>query len=544
MGDLFDHVIVGGGTAAGIVAWRLIEAGRSVCVLEAGPPDRHIYHHMPAGFSKMLFDDRMTWQYASEPSLATAGRAIPIPQGRTLGGSSSVNGMAYVRGQASDFDRWAQLGNRDWAFEDVLPFFRRSEKYQDSGEDRYRGRSGRAAVGQRRWNRGVVDAIVAAAKKRGHPFNPDYNGSVQEGVGFFQSMIDRRGRRVSTATAFLHPAKQRGADVRTAALVTRLVISEGRAIGVDYLAGETQRRVLARHSVIVAAGPIGSPKLLQLSGIGPSPVLLSAGVPLVHRLAGVGENLSDHYGPRLVARLRPGVDSINAHARGLRLAGQVIRWMAGKPSILSLGVAQVHVYGKSERSLDLPDYSLHFGPLSYDVKAGGAPGATPRIALDELPGLTSGAWQMRPVSRGYVRIGSGNPLDAPVINPRYLAEDTDRRVVVAAMKEARAIMATPPLSALVESNLVPGDEVQSDDEWLDFVRRTGGTGFHLVGTCKMGPRSDGAAVVDDRLRVHGLEGLYVADSSIMPQIVSGNTVATTMMIAEKASDMIVADSRS
>lgn len=542
MSDLFDHVIVGGGTAAGILAWRLIEAGRSVCVLEAGPPDSSLYHHIPAGFSKMLFDDRVTWQYASEPNPATGARAIHLPQGRTLGGSSSVNGMAYVRGQAADFDHWAQLGNRGWTYEDVLPFFRRNERYLDNGDDKYRGRYGRVGVGMRPWGGAVVDALVKAAVERGHPSNSDYNGENQEGVGRFQSMIDR-GRRVSTATAFLHPARRRGADVRTGAMAHRLVITEGRATGVDYLFGRTQRRVSARHSVVVAAGPVGSPKLLQLSGIGPTAVLKSAGVQVLRELVGVGQNLHDHYGPRLVARLKAGVDSINAHTTGFALAGQILLWLTGRPNVLSLGAALVHVYGKSDRSLDLPDYSLHFAPLSYEVASGNSPGSRSVVKLDKLPGLTCGAWQMRPRSRGHVHIRSYDPLEQPLIDPRYLTEEIDRRVLVAAMKEARAIMTTPPLSELIECNLVPGEEVRSDDEWLDFVRKTGGTGFHLVGACKMGPRSDRAAVVDERLRVHSLDGLYVADSSIMPEIVSANTVAATMMIGEKASNMIVEDAR-
>ncbi|WP_066969811.1 GMC family oxidoreductase [Rhizorhabdus dicambivorans] len=539
---MFDHVIVGGGTAAGVMAWRLIEAGRSVCVLEAGPPDRRFYHRLPVGFSQMLFDDRTTWQYASEPNPATAGRAIHIPQGRTLGGSSSVNGMAYVRGQPADFDRWAELGNRGWSYADVLPLFRRSERYLGEGDDGYRGRAGRVSINTRLWQDATTDALVEAAMIRGHPFNQDYNGKEQRGVGYFQSMI-HRGRRVSTATAFLHPARRRGADVRTGALAHRLIIAEGRVTGVDYLSGGTRRRVSARHSVIVAAGPVGSPKLLQLSGIGPGEVLRHAGAPLRHELPGVGENLHDHYGPRLVARLKPGAASINARVTGLGLAGQTLRWLIGKPNALSIGAALIHVYGSSEPGSDRPDYSLHFAPLSYHVESGTAPGSRPVVKIDDRPGLTCGAWQMRPLSRGHVRIRSLDPHEQPVIDPRYLAEETDRRVIVAAMKEARAIFATPPLAQLVDHNLIPGDDVRSDEEWLDFVRQTGGTGFHLIGACRMGPRSDPLAVVDERLRVHGLEGLYVADSSIMPEMVSANTVAATMMIGEKASDLIVQDSR-
>lgn len=540
--ELFDHVIVGGGTAAGIMAWRLVQAGRSVCVLEAGPPDRHFYHRLPVGFSRMLFDDRATWQYASEPNPATAGRAIHLPQGRTLGGSSSVNGMAYVRGQPADFDRWAELGNRGWSYADVLPFFRRNERYLGEGDDAYRGREGRVAISTRLWNDATTDALIRAAMERGHPFNQDYNGREQRGVGYFQSMI-HRGQRVSTATAFLHPARRRGADVRTGALAQRLVIDEGRVTGVDYRSGGSERRVSARHSVIVAAGPIGSPKLLQLSGIGPAAVIRRVGGQVRHELPGVGENLHDHYGPRLVARMKPGADSINGHVTGLALVGQAARWLIGKPNALSIGAALIHVYGSSDASTKRPDYSLHFSPLSYHLEGGEGARSKPVVKIDDQPGLTCGAWQMRPLSRGYVHIRSLDPHEQPAIDPCYLSDEVDQRVIVAAMKEARAIFATPPLAEMIDCNLVPGDDVASDDEWLDFVRQTGGTGFHLIGACRMGPQSDPKAVVDDRLRVHGVGGLYVADSSIMPEMVSANTVAATMMIGEKASDMIIEDSR-
>lgn len=541
MSDLFDHVIVGGGTAAGIIAWRLTNAGRSVCVLEAGPSDGHFYHTIPIGFSQMLFNECMTWQYASEPNPATGNRAIHLPQGKTLGGSSAINGMAYVRGQPADYDGWAQLGNRGWSYEDVLPLFRRTERYL-GGDDKYRGRSGRVGVSTRPWDGAVIDALMKTAISRGHPLNPDYNGERQEGVGRFQSMIDR-GRRVSTATAFLHPAKRLGAHVRTGAMVHRLVMAEGHVNGVDYLLRGTQHRVLARHSVIVAAGPVGSPKLLQLSGIGSAAVLEAAGVEMRHHLAGVGENLQDHYGPLLSARLKSGVDSINRHVTGLPLVWQVFRWLAGKPSVLSLGAALVHIYGKSDRALDRPDYSVHFTPLSYELVGDGSASSRRIVKPHTAPGLSCGVWQMRPLSRGHIHIRSSDIQEPPLIDPRYLTDETDQRVLVAAMKEARAIMESPPLSALIECNLTPDNDVQSDEEWLDFVRQRGGTGFHLAGSCKMGPGSDRAAVVDERLRVHGLMGLYVADSSIMPEMVSANTVATTMMIGEKASDMIIEDSR-
>lgn len=531
MTDTFDHVIVGGGTAAGILAWRLGEAGRSVCVLEAGPPDRKFYHRVPAGFIKTLFDPEVTWQFASDPNPSSGNRAIQYTQGKTLGGSSSVNGMVYNRGQAADFDHWAQLGNRGWSYADVLPFFRRTERREGVADDAYRGREGRLAVTTSSWPNAVVDAFIASAEQRGHPFNPDYNGARQEGVGFYQSAIDR-GRRASTATAFLHPSRRlHGVDVRTGALVTRIVLDGKRASGVVYRRGGQEARVDARASVIVAAGAINSPKVLQLSGIGPASVLGDAGIAVAHGLAGVGENLHDHYSPRLVVRLRDGVDSLNAHVSGIPLAWQVLKWLAGRRSVLKLSPALVHLFGKSDPAFENPDYSLVFTPGSYKQGFIGR--------LDDFPGMTCGAWQMRPDSRGFVRIKSADPEDAPRIDPNYLTEESDRRVLISALKEARAVLSAPPLAPFVDHELFPGKATATDDEWLDFARNYGNSSYHLVGSCKMGPQSDRRAVVDSRLRVHGLDGLIVADSSVMPVIPSANTYAATTMVAEKASDMIL-----
>lgn len=532
MTDAFDYVIVGGGTAAGILAFRLTEAGRSVCVLEAGPPDDSFYHRVPAGFIKTLFDPRVTWQLASEPNPNSGGRAIQYTQGKTLGGSSSVNGMVYNRGQAADFDHWAQLGNRGWGYADVLPLFRRTERRVGAGDDAYRGRTGRLGVTTSPWPSKVVDAFVAAAVARGHPRNPDSNGATQEGVGFYQSAIDR-GSRASTATAFLHPARKRGADVRTEALVTRILLDGRRASGVAYLQGGAERRVAAQRGVIVSAGTTNSPKLLQLSGIGPAALLRRHGVEVILDLPGVGENFHDHYSPRLVARLKAGSDSLNAHVTGLALAWQVARWLLGRPSVLALSPALVHVFGKSSRALDNPDYSLVFTPGSYKQGFIGR--------LDDFPGMTCGAWQMRPESRGHVHIRSADPHAAPLLDPNYLAAETDRLVLVAALREARALLAAPALAPYFDHEIFPGRDVESDDEWLGFARQYGNSSYHLVGTCKMGPASDPMAVVDHRLHVHGIDGLRVIDASIMPVIASANTYASTMMIAEKGADLILED---
>ncbi len=530
MSETFDHVIVGGGTAAGILAWRLTEAGRSVCVLEAGPTDDAFYHKVPAGFIKTLFDPRVTWQLASQPNPNSGGRPIQYTQGKVLGGSSSVNGMVYNRGQRADFDHWAQLGNRGWGYDDILPLFRRTERRTGEGDDAYRGREGRLDVTTSPWPSAVVDAFVQSAVERGHPYNPDYNGARQEGVGRYQSAIGK-GRRASTATAFLHPARRRGAVVRTDALVTRILMDGRRATGVAYDHHGAPKRVFARRGVIVAAGTTNSPKLLQLSGIGPAALLQQMHIPVVHALDGVGENFHDHYSPRLVVRLREGVDTLNAHVTGLPLAGQVARWLFGRPSVLTLSPALVHVFGRSNPAFDITDYSLVFTPGSYKQGFIGR--------LDDFPGMTCGAWQMRPDSRGHVRIASPDPHDAPLLDANYLGEEKDRIVLIAALREARAILSGASLAPLTDHEIFPGPDVQSDDEWLGFARQYGNSSYHLVGTCKMGPAIDAAAVVDDRLRVHGLDGLMVADASVMPVIPSANTYATTMMIAEKAADMIL-----
>lgn len=535
MSDSFDYVIVGGGTAAGIVAFRLGEAGYSVCVLEAGPPDRGPYIHIPAGFSKTLFNPKLTWQFRTDPDPATGNRSVLYSQGKTLGGSSSLNGMIYNRGQPQDYDNWAQMGNHGWSYDDILPYFRRTERRcaPDVAPDPYfRGSNGRLTVTTAQWPNALETAFIASARNAGHPGNADYNGAVQEGVGAYQSAI-WKGRRVSTATAFLHPAASMfKVDIRTAAFATGIVLDGKRATGATYRQGGADRIVSARREVIVAAGAVNSPKLLQLSGIGPPGLLLSTGIAVRHELAGVGENFRDHYSPRIVARARRGVDSINLHVSGLRLLRQIALWAMGKPSVLATSPARVHVFGKSDPAMTMPDYAMMFAPASFRMGLVGV--------LDDFPGMTCGVWQQRPQSAGYVRIASPDPDVPPHVNPRWLTETGDQRVVLAALRAARRIFATEPLASLIDRELFPGLDHETDDELMAFAREKGATSYHLVGTCKMGPDSDSRAVVDDRLRVHGLAGLRVIDSSIMPMIPSANTAAATMMIAEKGSDMILA----
>jgi choline dehydrogenase len=530
--ESFDYVVIGGGSAACVLAYRLGEAGKSVCVLEAGPPDSNPYIRMPAGFMKTLFDPKVTWQFKHQPSAGTNGRKISVTQGRTLGGSSSVNGAVYNRGQPADFDGWAQFGNLGWSYQDVLPYFRRSERYLGGGSDTYRGRDGRLPVTAGRWTNPACEAFVEGAVQSGIPRNPDYNGQVQAGVGYYQSAI-YRNERWSAARAFLHPARRAFAvTVRTDAPVTRIVLDGKRAIGAQYRRPDRSVvEVRATRSVIVSAGTANTPKLLQLSGIGPAPLLKQHGIDVIHELPGVGANFRDHFSPRLVARAKPGVDSINSRVRGLRLGREMFNWMTNRPSVLAVSPVQVYAFWKSEPSMGAPDFAVSFTPGSYKEGVLGR--------LDDFPGMTCGVKQMRPESRGYVHIASADDRDDPILQPNFLDNEYDRRIVVRALKCARGLLNTRPMQDITDVEILPGPGVNSDDEWLDFAHRYGNSGYHLIGTAKMGPTTDTMAVVDPQLRVHGLEGLCVVDASVMPTMPSANTYAAVLMIAEKASDMLL-----
>lgn len=531
--DSFDYVIVGSGAAGSVLAGRLTEdPGVTVCVLEAGPPDRHPFIHIPGGFIKMLFNPDYTWQFKTEPSEGSGGRPILTTQGRTLGGSSSINGMVYNRGQAADFDSWAQRGNRGWSYADVLPYFRRNERRIGSGDDTYRGREGNIPVTDLDWIHPVNEAFIAGAEGLGLPRNADYNGASQPGVGYFQRAI-QNGFRRSAARMFLHPARVRGTlDVRTHARASAILFEGKRAIGVRYVDDRdrtTTQVVRARREVIVSTGTVNTARLLQISGVGPAGLLGDIGVPVVHELPGVGENFRDHYSVRMVARAKD-VTTMNELSRGLGLAGQIARWATGRPSILALSPSLVYWFWKSNDSVDGADLQGVFTPASY--KDGFV------SLLDDFPGMTCGVWQHRPESSGHVRARSDDPFQDPVIQPNYLASPYDQRVLVGGMRFARRLLRTPELAKYFEREQLPGDKIQSDDELLDFARRYGSTSYHLIGTARMGPASDPTAVVDDELRVHGMEGLRVVDASVMPTMVSANTYATTMMIAERASDLI------
>jgi choline dehydrogenase len=529
--DTFDYVVVGGGTGGCVVSGRLAAGTGTVCLLEAGPSDSHPLIQIPAGFFKLVFDSPLTWGFESEPGPHTAGRRLAAPQGRVLGGTSSINGMIYNRGQASDFNTWAQLGNRGWSFDDVLPYFMKSERRIGSGDSSYRGTSGPIPVRDMPWDHELCDAFIDAAVAEGIPRNSDYNGDVQFGVSRVQSTMGR-WRRMSAARAFLHPARRKGnIEVRTAAQVERIIIENRRAVGVSYRIGEKRVEIRARREVIVSCGTLNTPKVLQLSGLGPAELLNKIGIDVVEDLPGVGANLRDHYGGRLVARVKPGVKTINAAARAPGLIFEVVRWLFGQGSALHLGPIQACAFGISEPGLSDPDYTL--GLSSAMGKLGVA------AMLDEHPGLSIGGWPLRTASTGYVRARSVDAREPPEIQPNYLTDEIDQRVVVASLKMARRLLRGPRLSSLVVEEILPRNDVASDDEWLDFARTYGSSGFHFVGSCRMGPATDRMAVVDDQLRVRGIEALRVVDASVMPTMPSGNTNAPTMMIAEKAADMIL-----
>lgn len=532
--DSFDYVIVGAGAAGCVLANRLSEDGSAtVCVLEAGPPDSNPWIHVPAGFIKTLVDPRVTWQFRTTPTANTAGRAVPTTQGRTLGGSSSVNGMVYNRGQPADLDNWAQRGNRGWGYADCLPYYRRSENRIGHDPQGRHGRNpGGIPVTDMDWFHPVSEAFIEGCVNAGIPRNPDYNSGDQAGVGYFQRAI-HRGVRVSAARAFLHPAMRRpNLAVRTDARASRILFEGRRAVGVQYLAarGAPAQTVRARREVILSAGTANTARLLQVSGVGPADLLGAIGVPVVHELRGVGANFRDHYASRIVMRAKPGSVTLNQLARGHRLAGQVARWATNRPSILATVPSHVYVFWKSFEGLDAPDLQCVFTPGSY------AEGKV--YVLDSYPGVTAGAWQHRPESHGWVRARTADVFDDPDINPNYLSDANDRRVHVAGIRLIRRLLDTPEMRQHLEAETIPGRDVQTDDELLDFARRTGNTTYHLIGTAKMGPATDPGAVVGDRLLVHGMQGLRVADASIMPSMISANTYATVMMIAERAADFI------
>jgi len=526
-----DYIVVGAGSAGCVLATRLSEDGARVLLLEAGPRDWYPLIHVPAGILKLLANPLVNWNFASEPDPATGNRAIHWPRGRVLGGTSSINGMLYVRGNPADFDGWAQMGCQGWSFEEVLPFFRKSERYAP-GDAQWRGKDGPLPVEDYRTVLPLTHRFVEAAQQAGYRLSRDLNGAEPEGVGY--SQMTRNGRfRGSTARTFLAQAKGRAnLRVETGAVATRLLFEGRRCVGVAFRQGGVEREALAAREVIVSGGAVNSPHLLQISGIGPAAHLQGIGVEVRHDLPGVGGNLSDHYAVRISHRVK-GLVSINELSRGLRLAGEIVRWAAAAKGALTFGVTSAQVFARSRDGLASPDLQLLFTPASYDGARFGE--------LEREAGMTVAVCAVRPESRGTIMARSPDPLAAPAIRPNYLAAENDMRVLLSGVRQTRAIFAQPALAAHSLGETVPGPGLGDEAALADYVRRAGSILYHPVGTCRMGEGPE--AVVDARLRVHGLAGLRVIDASVMPTVTTGNTNAPTIMIAEKGAHMIREDAR-
>ncbi len=524
----YDFIIIGAGSAGSVLAHRLsADPATRVLLLEAGGQDRDPWIHIPAGFFRNIYNPRLNWGFETEPVPGFAGRSIPWPRGRVLGGSSALNGLVYIRGQKEDFDLWRQMGNPGWSYEDVLPYFRKAEN-QERGANEYHGAGGPLDVSDLRMDHPLHAVFIAAAKEAGYAFNADFNGATQEGVGVYQMTIRGR-RRCGAALAYLRPALgRRNLTVRTGALAERVLIEGSRAVGVAWRAGGVAQRARARAEILLAGGAVNSPQLLQLSGIGPAGLLAEHGIAVVADLPGVGENLQDHLNSRVVTRIARG-PTLNEISRSLPRQGLAgLAWLLARRGPLMMGAGPLGLFARTREGPATPDVQYHFMAGSLD-----RPGAP----MHPFPGASIACVPCRPESRGWIRIRSPDPAAPPRIQPNYLATENDRTTLIEGLRIARRLFGTAAMRPYVGGEVMPGTAVQTNEEWLAYIREKAGTGFHASGTCRMG--SDPMAVVDPALRVRGVGALRVIDASVMPTVVSGNTNAATVMIAEKAADMIL-----
>jgi choline dehydrogenase len=531
--DTFDFIIVGAGSAGCVLANRLTVSSRHrVLLLEAGPNNLHPWLHIPLGFGKLFSDRRFNWSYATEPQPECHNRKVIAPRGKVLGGSSSINGLIYIRGQAEDFNHWRQLGNAGWSFDDILPYFRKAEDNERGGNE-FHGVGGPLAVSDLRDRHPLALAYVEAAAQCGYPRNDDFNGAVQEGAGYYQTTM-RNGVRASTATGYLKQARRRAnLKVVPKALATRILFDGRRATGVEYVVGNDKRIARADAEVIVSSGAFNSPQLLQLSGLGPASLLKLHGIAVIADAPGVGNDLNDHISGRIMLRCKEPI-TLNDAVRtwsGKLLHG--LHYVLTRRGYLAVPAVSAACFLRAHPASATPDSQCSISLFSAQTIGG---------ELHPFPGVTGNCVLLRPESRGFVRIKSADPHEAPAIHPNYLATERDRETIVAGVKAMRCIFHAPAMARHIAEEIEPGKQCVSDDELLDFIRRRGSTTYHPVGTCRMG--QDQKAVVDERLRVRGFAGLRVVDASIMPAVVSGNTNAAVIMIGEKAADMILEDARS
>jgi choline dehydrogenase len=528
----WDYVIVGAGSAGCVLANRLSASGRMrVLLLEAGMRDTNAWIHIPLGYGKLFTDPRYNWMFESEPEPELNNRRIVQPRGKVLGGSSSINGLVHVRGQREDFDRWAGLGNNGWAYADVLPYFKKSEDFQH-GADAFHGVGGPLAVSSLPEPHELCDAFIAAAGEAGHPRNDDFNARRQEGAGYFH-VNARNGRRCSTAVGYLRPAERRSnLRVITEARATRVLFEGKHVVGVEFVAGGRAQQVRSAREVVLCAGAIQTPQLLQLSGVGPVELLARNDIAVVHASAGVGANLQDHLQSRLVYRCTRPItinDDLMSWWRQLKVG---MRYVLLRKGPLTVSAGYAGGFFRTRAELETPDVESHFITFSTGKMGTG---------LHRFSGFTASICQLRPESRGSVTIKSGDPMAAPAIRPNYLSTEGDRATMVAGMKLLRRIMAQPAMRPYVAAEYEPGPQAASDMALLDYMRDKGSTIYHPSCTCRMG--GDAGAVVDARLRVRGVTALRVVDASVMPAVVSGNTNAAVVMIAEKGADMVLEDAR-
>lgn len=529
----YDFIVVGAGSAGAALAYRLSENPKNkVLLLEAGPAG-HFWARIPIGYAKLLKNPVANWLYEGEPEASTNGRRLAVPRGKILGGSSSINGLAFVRGQSHDYDTWAQMGNQGWSYRDVLPYFKRMESFTPSeGEDEFRGRGGPLRVTNPKPTDPLLATVVKAAGQVGIPYNPDYNGATQDGIAMSQASIYGR-RRMSTAACYLEPARKRpNLHIETDAHAQSLIIEGKRCTGVRYSVNGQPREARSGRDLIISGGSINSPQLLELSGIGQAERLRALGIEVVQDLPGVGENLRDHFAPRTRWLVGAKGYTLNDRTKGLGLAYQALRYVLGQSSMMAAVAAPMRAFVRSREGLEAPDALLGWVPMLSEMRPKGP-------VISKQSGMTCYAHAMRPESKGHIHITSADPGRAPAINFNFLSARVDEDITVAAVNIARSIMRAPAMQPLQLTEEGPGEHLNTHDEIIDWVKRTAETTYHPVGTCKMG--SDPMAVVNNELKVHGIAGLRVADASVMPTLISGNTNAPSIMIGERAAGWILAD---